>query len=203
MFTVETAVIAFVDFNTSNCNRNSYGSCPQRTLLPIPNNIRPGYDWPEVSRVRSNIIWNRWKSTLRARSIWVNLNQGTEMLILCTLLIRPGEILESRSLFTMNEHAIANVHLDLSFLLRIMLVKNILLQISFALKRYKLMWEYFARNWKADVNYFRPIKLVSLRKRAPSHNIVCTGTSSIRMAWTLSLKYLSVKTRLLMKKVEF
>ena len=25
-----------------------------------------------------------------------------------------------------------------------------------------------------------------------SHNVVCTGTSSIRMAWTLSLKYLSV-----------
>ena len=50
-----------------------------------------------------------------------------------TLLIRPGEILESvaRSLFTMNEHAIANVLLDLNFLLRIMFVKNILLQISF------------------------------------------------------------------------
>ena len=34
------------------------------------------------------------------------------------------------SLFTMNEHAIANVYLDLIFLLRIMFVKNILLQIS-------------------------------------------------------------------------
>ena len=46
-------------------------------------------------------------------------------------------ILESvaRSLFTMNEHA--NVYLDLSFLLRIMFVKNTLLQISFALQRYK------------------------------------------------------------------
>ena len=31
----------------------------------------------------------------------------------------------------MNEHAIANVYLDLSFLLRIMFVKNIPLQISF------------------------------------------------------------------------
>ena len=51
--------------------------------------------------------------------------------------IRPGEILESvaqPSLFTMNEHAIANVNLDLSFLLRIMFVKNILLQISFELR---------------------------------------------------------------------
>ena len=46
---------------------------------------------------------------------------------------RPGEILESvaRSLFTMNEHAIANVYLYLSFLLRILFVKNIILQISF------------------------------------------------------------------------
>ena len=28
---------------------------------------------------RSNIIWNWWKSTLKERSIRVNLNQGTEM----------------------------------------------------------------------------------------------------------------------------
>ena len=35
------------------------------------------------------------------------------------------------SLFTINEHAIANVYLDLSFLLRIRFLKNILLQISF------------------------------------------------------------------------
>ena len=45
-----------------------------------------------------------------------------------------GEILESvarPSLFTMNEHAIANVYLDLSFLLRIMFVQSIVLQISF------------------------------------------------------------------------
>ena len=41
----------------------------------------------------------------------------------------------------MNEHAIANVCLCLSFLLRIMFVKNILLQITvaFTLKHYKLM----------------------------------------------------------------
>ena len=32
--------------------------------------------------------------------------------------------------FTMNEHAIANVYLDLIFLLRIMFVKNTRLQIS-------------------------------------------------------------------------
>ena len=51
ILTVETAVIpglyliAFVDFNSSNC------------------------DTEKVSCFRSNIIWNRWKSTLRARSI--------------------------------------------------------------------------------------------------------------------------------------
>ena len=33
----------------------------------------------KVSLIQSNIIWNRWKSSLRARSIRVNLNQGTEM----------------------------------------------------------------------------------------------------------------------------
>ena len=56
-------LIAFVDFNSSNCDR-------------------------KVSRFQSNIIWNCWKSSLRA-------------------LIRPGEILASvaRSLFMMNEHA--------------------------------------------------------------------------------------------------
>ena len=52
----------------------------------------------------------------------------------------------------MNENAIANVYLDLSFLLRIMFVKNILLQINFGLKRFKLILECLARNLKADVN---------------------------------------------------
>ena len=83
----------------------------------------------------------------------------------------------------MNEHAIANVYLDLSSLLRIMFVENILVQIIEGLCK-----------------YFRPIKLVSLRKLAPSRNIVCNGTSSIRMALTLSLKYLSVKTPVVYKK---
>ena len=30
------------------------------------------------SSIRSNIIWNQWKSTLKGRSIRVNLNQRTE-----------------------------------------------------------------------------------------------------------------------------
>ena len=33
----------------------------------------------KVNLIRSNIVWNRWKSTLRAGSIRVNLNHGTEM----------------------------------------------------------------------------------------------------------------------------
>ena len=59
MLTVETAVIprlyliAFVD------------------LVPIVTE--------KVSFIESKIICNQWKSTLRARSIGVNLNQGTEM----------------------------------------------------------------------------------------------------------------------------
>ena len=33
----------------------------------------------KVSFIRSNIVWNRWKSILRAGSIRVNLNHETEM----------------------------------------------------------------------------------------------------------------------------
>ena len=51
MLTVETAVIAFVAVDLTE----------------------------KVSLIRSNIIWNPWKRTLRARSIWVNLNQRKEM----------------------------------------------------------------------------------------------------------------------------
>ena len=32
-----------------------------------------------VSLIRPNIVWNRWKSTLTGRSIRVNMNHGTEM----------------------------------------------------------------------------------------------------------------------------
>ena len=71
----------------------------------------------------------------------MNLNHRKEMQILFTLLIRPGEKLESvaRSLVTMNEHAIADVYLDLSFLLRIMFVKICFYKLAFTLKNYKLM----------------------------------------------------------------
>ena len=60
MLTVETAVlnpglylVAFVD------------------LVPIVTE--------KASSVRSNIIWNQWKGTLKGRSIRVKLNQRTEM----------------------------------------------------------------------------------------------------------------------------
>ena len=52
MLTVETAV-AFVD------------------LVPVATE--------KVSLIRSNIVWNRRRSTLRARSIKVNLNNRAEM----------------------------------------------------------------------------------------------------------------------------
>ena len=55
-------------------------------------------------------------------------------------------------MFTMNEHAIANVYLYLSFLLRIMFVKIYFYKLAFTLKYYKLLCEYLARNLKAFVN---------------------------------------------------
>ena len=33
----------------------------------------------KVSLIQLNTVWNRWKSTLRARSVRVNLNHGKEM----------------------------------------------------------------------------------------------------------------------------
>ena len=85
----------------------------------------------------------------------------------------------------MNEHTIANVYLSLSFLLRIMLNNYTFTNSPLMLKHYKLMREYLARNLKADVNIVvLVIKLASLWKMAQSRNVVCTGTSSVRMAWT-------------------
>ena len=51
----------------------------------------------------------------------------------------------------MNEHTIANVYLDLSFMLRIIVRKIYIYKLAFALKYCKLMWEYLERNLKADV----------------------------------------------------
>ena len=34
----------------------------------------------KVSLIRSNTVWNRWKSTLSARSIRVSLNHGKEII---------------------------------------------------------------------------------------------------------------------------
>ena len=111
-------------------------------------------------------------------------NQGTEVLILSTSLIRAGEIFVSvaGSLFTINEQAITNACLYLSFLLRIMLVKRYFHKLAFTLKHYKLIWEYSARNLKADVNisvllslWLRSEWVSEWRKLAPSRNIVCTN----------------------------
>ena len=83
----------------------------------------------KVSHIRSNIICvELWKSTRRARSIRVNLNQGTEMSILCTLFIRPEGILE----FVYDKRARdCKCLLIFESFLRIIFVKNIHLQISF------------------------------------------------------------------------
>ena len=79
MLTVETAVFDCICWLSSSCDKKG-----------------------QSSLIRSNTVWNRqnlelgtWKSTLRAWSIRVNLNHGTEILILFNLLIRPGEILKS------------------------------------------------------------------------------------------------------------
>ena len=63
----------------------------------------------------------------------------------------------------MNEHAIANVYLDLSFLLRTMFVKKYFCKLAFVLKRYNLMWEYLAQNLKVDVNILVLLNLWAYR----------------------------------------
>ena len=60
------------------------------------------------------------------------------------------------------------------------------------------MWQYLARNFKADVIFLSPIKLVSLRKLAPSRNAVFNQTGMDFV--TGHGLYLSVKPRLLMRK---
>ena len=109
MLTVETAVIhLFILFNSSNCVRKGQ-SYPFEYYLESVEEYSEGkihMSEPESGKGNVNTVYFG--------------NQA-------------GEILESvarRSLFTMNEHTIANVDLDLCFLLRIMFVKNILLQIS-------------------------------------------------------------------------
>ena len=87
MLTVETTVIAFVDFNSSNCDRK-------------------GQSYPVEYYLESVEEYSEGKTHMSEPE------SGNG--ILCTLLIRPGEILESvaRSLFTTNEHVITNVSLD-------------------------------------------------------------------------------------------
>ena len=142
------------------------------------------------------IIWNRWRSYSEGKIHMSEPESGNGNVSTVYF------VNQAQSLFTMNGHAITNVYLDLSFLFRIMFVKNILLQISFCAWTLQVNVRMFSRKFESWCNYVSPTKLVSLRKLArpaPSRNVVCTGTSSIRMAWTLSVKYLCVKPRLLMK----
>jgi len=83
--------------------------------------------------IQSNIVWSQWKSNLKARSITVSQNHGTANYVNTVHFYSSRKILESvaRSLFSINEHAIANVcFIYLCFQFRIMYVKIILLQIS-------------------------------------------------------------------------
>ena len=54
------------------------------------------------------------------------------------------------------------------------------------------------QNLKADVNI---LVLLNLRVYGNWRHRVCNGTSSIRMAWTLLLKFISIKAWFLMKKM--
>ena len=64
---------------------------------------------------------------------------------------------------------------------------------AFALKHYKSMWQYLARNLISILVLLNLWVYGNWRRHA-------TQSSIIRLACTLSLKYLSVKPRLLMKK---
>ena len=60
----------------------------------------------KVSRIRSNIVWDRWKRTLRARSIRVNLNHGKEMQMLTPLVnLARGNTRISRTEFVYDERS--------------------------------------------------------------------------------------------------
>ena len=113
---VETAVIpglyliAFVDFNCSNCERKGQ-SYPVEYYLESVEKCSEG-----------KIRMSEPKSGNGNVDTVYFVNQAS------------GNTLISRTEFVgllMNDHTTANVSLDLSFLLRIMFVKNILLQISF------------------------------------------------------------------------
>ena len=71
------------------------------------------------------IIWNRWRSYSEGKIHMSEPESGNGNVSTVYF------VNQAQSLFTMNGHAITNVYLDLSFLFRIMFVKNILLQISF------------------------------------------------------------------------
>ena len=75
--------------------------------------------------IQLNIVWNRWKRTMKARSIRVSLNQGTANYVNTVYFILHGNMISElveRSLFTLtiNQYTIANVCLHLCFQFRIM-----------------------------------------------------------------------------------
>ena len=72
--------------------------------------------------------------------------------------------------------------LYLSFLLRIMFVKKIYFyKLNFALKHYKSIWQYSARNWKADVGF-----LVLFILWVYGNWCRRATQSSIKLVWTVT-----------------
>ena len=101
-------------------------------------------------------IWTAFRP--REGGIWTKIFQKFKCPGGC-----PGGMLKLRFdwYITMNEHAIANVYLDLSFQLRIMFVKIILLQISFCAYTLRVNVKIFSTKFEGWCKYFSPVKLVS------------------------------------------
>ena len=98
--------------------------------------------------IRWNIVWNRWKGTLKARFIRVNLNQGTATLIL------PVPTFIHQGKYLTNEHArclfifqIA-VYICASNVRKLTLIVDIfnveMIEKSFVYRALLQMWDYYS-----------------------------------------------------------
>ena len=106
MLTMETAVFACICWYSSSRDRKGQSYRVEYCLESLEEYSKDRIHKSEPEPRNGNV-----------NSVYFENEEGS----LSTLLIRPGEILESvaRSLFTTKEHAIANVNLYLNFLLRI------------------------------------------------------------------------------------
>ena len=108
MLTVETAVTTVADFSSSNCDRKGQSYPVENSLESVEENSEGKIHMSEPESGNGNV------NTV----YFVNQTRGNT------------RISRTEFVHRMNEHAIVNVYLDLIFPLRIMLVKNLLLQIS-------------------------------------------------------------------------